>query len=103
MVPTVDYKDWPQTSEATVEYICGFYGVDGNPISYVIRQNLFTELADQYPMCGTFGSKYFTIDEDMIARGPIIEVTEVSSTDYENLGPFKNAYMSERTKLLDKF
>ena len=103
VVPTVDYKDWPKTLEATVEYICGFCGVDQNFISYVIRQDLFPELAAQDPMRGTVGKNYFTIDEEIIDCGPIIEVTEVASTDYENLGPFKNAYMSESTKLLDKF
>ena len=69
VVLTVDDKDLPQTLEATVEYIRGFRGVDGNPISYVIRQDLFPELAAQYPIHGTVGSKYFTIDEDMISRG----------------------------------
>ena len=72
VVPTADSKYWTQTLEATVEYIRGLRGVDGNPISYVIRQDLFPELAAQDPMCGTIGSKYFTINEDMISRGPII-------------------------------
>ena len=72
VVPTFDSKYWPQTLEATVEYICGLRGVDENPIIYVIRQDLFPDLAAQDPMCGTIGSKYFTIDEEMIACGPII-------------------------------
>ena len=76
--------------------------MDGNPLSYVIRQDLFPELASQETMCGTVGSKYFIIDEEMIASGPIIEGTEVSGTDNENLGPFTNAYMSDRTRLWDK-
>ena len=42
VVLTVDYKDLHQTLEATVEYIHGFRGVDGNNLSYVIRQYLFT-------------------------------------------------------------
>ena len=47
-------------------------------------------------MCGTVGSKYFTIDEDMIAHRLIIEGTEVAGTDHEILGPFTNAYISDR-------
>ena len=102
VVPTVYSKDWPQNLEATVEYIRGFRGVDGNPISYVIRQDLFPELAAQDPIRGTIGSKYFTIDEDMISRGPIIEGTEVAGTDHDNLDPFINAFMSDRTRVWDK-
>ena len=53
-------------------------------------------------MCGTVERKYFTIDEEMISRGPIIESTQVAGTDHEKLGPFTNAYMSDRTRLWDK-
>ena len=76
--------------------------MNGNPLRYVIRQYLFTELAAQDPMCVTIGSKYFTIDEYMIACRPIIEGTEVAGTDHEKLGPFTNAYMSDRNILWDK-
>ena len=53
-------------------------------------------------MCGTIGSKYFTIDEQMIARGPIIQGTEVAGTDHEKLGPFTNGYMNDSTRVWDK-
>ena len=102
VIPTVDFKDWPQILEETVEYICSFRGVDGNPINDVIRHVLFSELASQEPMCETVGSKYLIIDEEMIDCGQIIEGTEVADTYHEKLGPFTNDYMSDRKRVWDK-
>ena len=53
-------------------------------------------------MCGNVGSKYFTIDDDMIDPRPIIEGMEVSDMDHENIGPFTNAYMSDRKIVCEK-
>ena len=76
--------------------------MDTNPLSYVIRHDLFPEIAAKDPMCGTVGRNFFTINEVMIARRPIIDVTEVAGTDNEKIGPFTNDYMSNRTRVWDK-
>ena len=53
-------------------------------------------------MCGTVGSKYFKLYEVMIARGTIIEGTQVAGTNHEKLGLFKHSYMSDRKRVWDK-
>ena len=68
----------------------------------MIRQDLFPELAAQDPMRGTVGKNYFTIDEEIIDCGPIIEVTEVAGIDHEKPGSFTNAYMSDRTRVWER-
>ena len=40
MVHTVDKKDWPKNLETAEEHIRGFRGVDGQPLSYVLRDDL---------------------------------------------------------------
>ena len=53
-------------------------------------------------MCGTVGRKYFTIDEEIISRGPIIQGIQVAGTDHKNLDSFTNSYMSDRKRVWEK-
>ena len=94
VVPTVDPKECPNTLEMVVEYIRGFHGVDGNPLSYCLRDDLAprSELTD--PTVGTNKSTYLTSDEEMIARGKIISGVIVAGTYPEVFGPFADSYVA---------
>ena len=96
--PTIDADDWPKTMEAVEEYLRQFRGVDGTPLSYVVRQNLRPVGAALDP-----ATNYPTLDEEIIARAPILEPTAVGNVaELEANGPFVDSYMTDRTMAWDK-
>ena len=66
-VPNVNIKDRPKTLETVEEYIRGFRVVDGQPLSYGLRDYLEPPAVANNPTHRANGSKYFTHDEEMIA------------------------------------
>ena len=50
VVPTVNPREWPKTLETVEEYIRGFRGVDGLPLSYGLRDDLISPVAASDPM-----------------------------------------------------
>ena len=54
------------------DYIRGFRGVYGKPLSYGLMYNLEPPAAASDPMYHANGSNDFTHAEDMISRGPIL-------------------------------
>ena len=54
------------------------------------------------PFSATNGSKYFTIDEEMIARGSIFSGPAVLGTDPEEIVPFTNSFITDRALIWDK-
>ena len=46
VVPTVVPMDCPKTLEKVEEYTRGFCGVDGQPLSYGLRDNLIAPVAE---------------------------------------------------------
>ena len=68
VVPTVNPKDWPKTLEMVEEYIRGFRGVYGQPLSYGLRDDLIAPVAASDPKYCANSSKYSKHDEDTIAR-----------------------------------
>ena len=71
VVPTVDPRDWHKTLGTGEEYIRGFRGVDGQPISYMLGDDLIDPVAANDPTYHNNGSEYFTHDEDMILDDPL--------------------------------
>ena len=88
MVPTVDPKYWPNNFETVEEYIRGFLGVDGQPLSYGFRDYLEPPAAASDPTYRANGSKYFTHDKEIIACGLILSGPVVLGSDPEAFGPF---------------
>ena len=53
------------------------------------------------PMYRANGSKYFTHDEEMIARGSIISGPAVLGTNHEEIVPFTDSFITNRTLIWD--
>ena len=72
---TVHTKYWSKTLEGIYEYIHTFRGVNGMPLSYVLRKQLVpTAEADDS------SNGYNTINDEMIARYPIVVAGTVGNT-----------------------
>lgn len=96
--PAIDSKDWPKTIEAVEEYLRQFRGINGVPLSYVVRKDLIPTTAANDP-----STNYSTLDEEMIARAPILEAGAAGTLDdLEKNGPFVDTYMTDRTTAWDK-
>ena len=96
VVPTFNSSDWPNTLETVEKYIREFCGVDGKPLRYGLRDDLIAPVAANDPTYRDNGSKYFTNDEEMIARGLIISGSAVIRTDPEDISLFTNFFITER-------
>jgi len=96
--PTIDTKDSPKTLEEVVECIGSFRGVDGNPLSYGLREKLVPKVSATNPTVGKANLEYLTNDEDLIARGRIIK-GGVAAADPEANGTFRDAYVIDRSKI----
>ena len=80
----------------------GFCGVDGQPLSYGLRGGLIAPVTSNYPTYRDNGSKYFTHDEEMIARGSIISGHTVLGNYPEDIGPFTDSFVADRALIWDK-
>ena len=74
MLLVIEPKNWPKTFEAIDEYFRGPRGCKGHPLKCVYCNRLVPAAAAVDPATGVAGSSYISLDEEMIARGPIIEV-----------------------------
>ena len=101
VVPSVNPKDWPKTLEMVEEYIRGFGGLDGQPLSYILRDNLELTSVASDPTHYANGSKYLTHDEEMIAHGSILSRPAVSGSDPEAVGTFTNLLITYRALIWD--
>ena len=63
VVPTVDPSYCPKTLETVEEYIRGFCGVDGQPLSYGLIENFIAPVVVSDTTYRTNGSEYFTHNE----------------------------------------
>ena len=55
--PVVDFKNLPKTMENLEQYLCQHCSVDGGPLNYCIRCDLFPEAAARDPLYNTANSK----------------------------------------------
>ena len=88
VIPTIDPKDTPKTSKTVEEYIRGFCGVDIQPISYGLRDDLEPPAVASDPTHCTNSRNYFTHDEEIMAPVTILIGPTVSISDPEVVGPF---------------
>ena len=96
--PKISIKDWPATMEAVEEYLRQFRGQNGVPLNYVVRKDLKPIRAADDPAIN-----YDTLDEEMIARAPILESTAAGAlAELELNGPFVDSYITDRTLAWDK-
>ena len=72
--PTVDDKYWFKTMEALEEYLHQICGMSGVPLSYVVRNHIKPTAAVNNPPMD-----YSTPDKEIIARVPIVTVSDVGS------------------------
>ena len=96
VVPTVNPKDWPKTLKTVEEYIRGFLGVDGQPLSYILRDGLIYPVTASDPTYNSNGSYYFTHDEEMIDHGSIRSGPAALVIDPEVVGPFTDLFIIDR-------
>ena len=66
--PVVDTKNWPKTMESFDEYLRGYIGVKGVPLSYVVRSEEAVAPSLDEPE-----TSFLSAEEEMVARVPIIE------------------------------
>ena len=64
--PKIDHKDWPKTIEAIRSWFFMHRGVDGSPLSYVIRTDPIVPTEADDPE-----TNYSTVLEQIVARCPI--------------------------------
>ena len=80
-------------------------GTQGVPLVYVIRFNIWgTDLEDEDddPPFGDTHSKYTSIDEELIARAPILgnaALLDGDLDDLENSGPFEPSFTTDNKKV----
>ena len=67
VVPTIDPRHWPKTLETVEEYIRVFCGVDGQSLSYGLRDDLIAPVAAIDPTYRDNEREYFTHNKDMIS------------------------------------
>ena len=67
VIPVIDFKNWPKSMELFDQYVGGHQGVDGGPLRYVARCDLFWSTALVDPGFNTGGSKYNDHDDEIIA------------------------------------
>ena len=101
-LPTIEPKNWPKTFEAIDEYFRGLRGCKGHPLSYCLRTDLVPAAAAVDPATGVVGSAYISHDDEMIARGPILEMGAAVGPNAEMVGPFSDAFLVDRTTVWEK-
>jgi hypothetical protein len=77
-------------------------GMMGVPIVYVIRHQLIPKDEDDNPPFGAEDTKYNSIDQEMIARAPILTNEANNNYEYETLetnGPFFPAFLTDSKKV----
>lgn len=96
--PKMDARDWPKTMESIEEHLRQFWGLNGTPLSYVIRKSLWPTAKGDNPASG-----YATLDEEMILRAPILGTGTVrGAVNQESNGPFADSYITDRALAWDK-
>ena len=99
--PTVDFKNWPKTMENLEQYFRQHRGVDGGPLNYCIRRDLFPEAAAGDPTYNTADSKYNNHDDEIIGRHRIVDASSATGTlqSHEKNGPFVDVFLTDRTRV----
>jgi hypothetical protein len=101
-LPIMDPKSWPKNFEAINEFFQAYRGIQGHPAMYVYCTELLPAAAGLDPAADVVGSAYFTQDDELIARGPILEMGAAVGPNAETVGPFTNAFLVDRAAVWKK-
>ena len=101
-LPIMDPKNWTKNFKAVDEYFQGLQGHKKHPLQYVYRDPLAPPLAAVDPQTGVVGIVYFSHDDEMIARGPILLAGAAVGPGAKTLGPFASSFLINRAEVWDK-
>ena len=94
----VHNSNWLNTLEIVEEYLRKFRGVNGAPLSYVVRKQLVPTAEVDDP-----SNVYDTINEYMIERAPIVVACIVGTTaSLEANGPYTASCLTDRATVWAK-
>ena len=99
---TLDMASAAKTFDKTKTLLSRVRGVTGVPLSYVIRGKIKVEHETDEPEFGATDSKFTSIDEEMIARAPILSEDADENDPDESLetkGPFHVAFLTDAKKV----
>ena len=100
---TLDVASAPKVFEKIQTILTCIRGIEGVPLSYVIRHRLEPPHEDKDEPFGDEDSIYASVGAKMIARAPIIKprVYNESRTNinYETKGPFHHAIIVDNKKV----
>ena len=98
---SIDTQTAPACFEKARVLLTGLRGGTGIPLSYVIRANIMPKFSKTDPRFGVTDSAYASIDEEMVARAPIIEhnYSDRTQAELETSGPFTTAFSSDMKKV----
>ncbi len=99
---TLDMASATKTFDKTKTLLSRVRGVTGIPLSYVIRGKIKVEHKTNDPKFGEVDSTYTSIDEEMIARAPILsDDADKNDADetLETAGPFHVAFLTDTKKV----
>ena len=99
---TLDMASAAKTFDKTKTLLSRVRGVTGVPLSYVIRGKIKVEHEADEPEFGATDSKFTSIDEEMIARAPILSEDADENDPDETLeasGPFHVSFLTDAKKV----
>ena len=100
---TLDVASAPKVFEKIQTILTRIRGVEGVPLSYVVRHRLEPPDEDEDEPFGDEDSIYASVDAEMIARAPIIKSRVFNDCrpdiDYEVDGPFCHAFIVDNKKV----
>jgi hypothetical protein len=91
-----------KTFDKTKTLLSRVRGVTGIPLSYAIRGKIKVEHETDDPEFGAVDSTYTSIDEELIARAPILSDDADENNDDETLetaGPFHVSFLIDAKKV----
>jgi len=80
--------------EAVVEHFGRYRGINGAPLSYVVRENVYPPDGPDPMYNAPYGSRYVSFDAEMVRRSPIALTLQSG----EN-GPFHPSFLADMTKV----
>jgi hypothetical protein len=98
---SIDVHSEPACFDKVWIILNSMWGSTGIPLTYVIRLNLLVKDEKRDLRFGKTGSAYGSIDEEMVARAPIIVHNCGNRTpeELEESGPFTSAFSTDMKKV----
>ena len=94
----VHTKDWSKTLKGVEGYLRTLCGINVTALSYVAKKQLVPMVEADDPL-----NRYYTIDEEMIEKAPIVVVCNVCNTAaLESKVPFTESYLTDKATVWGK-